>query len=103
LLSGGTIDISEAADKSRDRQRKLDGFEKRYFYLVIESLPVMLQPASLSPRTISRTVAGVIAAITLFGVTSYVFLTLVATFYYNCPHQTRSSILTRAVIRYLTY
>ena len=36
-----------AADKSRDRQRKLDGFEKRYFHLIIESLPVMLQLALL--------------------------------------------------------
>ena len=27
------------ADKSRDRQRKLDGFEKWHFHLIIESLP----------------------------------------------------------------
>ena len=99
-----------AADKSRDRQRKLDGFEKWNFHLVIESLPVMLQLAllllgcALSQYlwTISRTVAGVIAAITLFGVTSYVFLTLAATLCYNCPYQTPPSILTRAIIRYLT-
>ena len=98
------------ADKSRDRQRKLDGFEKWNFHLVIESLPVMLQLAllllgcALSQYlwTISRTVAGVIAAITLFGVTSYVFLTLAATLCYNCPYQTPPSILTRAIIRYLT-
>jgi hypothetical protein len=31
-----------AADKSRDRQRKLDGFGKWHFYPAIESLPVML-------------------------------------------------------------
>jgi len=99
-----------AADKSRDRQRKLDGFEKWHFHLVIESLPVMLQLAllllgcALSQYlwTISRTVAGVIAAMTLFGVTSYVFLTLAATLYYNCPYQTPPSILTRTIIRYLT-
>jgi len=36
-----------AADKSRDRQRKLDGFEKWHFRLAIESLPVMLQLALL--------------------------------------------------------
>ena len=98
-----------AADKSRDRQRKLDGFKKWHFHLVIESLPVMLQLAllllgcALSQYlwTISRTVAGVIAAMTLFGITSYVFFTLAATLYYNCPYQTPPSILTRTIIRYL--
>jgi len=100
-----------AADKSRDRQRKLDGFGKWYFCLVIESLPVILQLAllllgcALSQYlwTISRTVAGIIAAMTLFGITSYVLLTLAATLYYNCPYQTPPSILTRIIIRYLTY
>ncbi|KAF9643572.1 hypothetical protein BDM02DRAFT_3104244, partial [Thelephora ganbajun] len=85
-----------AVDKSRDRQRKLDGLKEWRFYLAIESLPVVLQLAllllacalSLYLWTISRTVAGVILAITLFGVTSYIFLTLAATFYYNCPYQT---------------
>jgi hypothetical protein len=98
-----------AADKSRDRQRKLDGFEKWHFHLAIESLPVMLQLALLLLGcalsrylwTISRTVAGVIVAVTLFGVTSYIFLTLAATLYYNCPYQTPPSILARALIRYL--
>ena len=98
-----------AADKSRDRQRKLDGFEKWHFHLAIESLPVMLQIAllllgcalSLYLRTISHTVAGVIVAVTLFGVTLYIFLTLAATLYYNCPYQTPPSTLTRALITYL--
>jgi len=99
-----------AVDKSRDRQRKLDGFKKWHFHLVIESLPAMLQLAllllgcALSQYlwTISRTVAGVIAAMTLFGITSYVLFTLAATLYYNCPYQTPPSILTRTIIRYLT-
>jgi len=34
-----------AADKSRNRQRKLDGLQKWHFCLAIESLPVMLQLA----------------------------------------------------------
>ena len=96
-----------AADKSRDRQRKLDGFEKWHFYLVIESLPVMLQLAvmllgcALSRYlwTISRTVSGIILAITLLGVAIYIFLTLAATAYYNCPYQTPTSL----VIRYLSH
>ena len=100
-----------AADKSRDRQRKLDGFEKWHFHLVIESLPIMLQLAVLLLGsalsrylwTISRTVAGVTLAITLFGITLYVFLTLAATFYYNCPYQTPPSVITRAIIGYLSH
>jgi len=98
---GGSV-----TDKSRDRQRKL---EKWHFHLAIESLPAMLQLALLLLGcalsrylwTISHTVAGVIVAVTLFGVTSYVFLTLAATLYYNCPYQTPPSALTRTVIRYL--
>ena len=100
-----------AADKSRDRQQKLDGFDKWHFHLVIESLPVMLQLALLLLGcalsrylwTISRTIAGIIAAMTLFGFTSYVFFTLAATLYYNCPYQTPPSTLIRAVTRYLAH
>jgi len=99
-----------AADKNRDRQRKLDGLEKWRFHLTIESLPVMLQLAllllgcalSLYLWTISRAAAGVTIAVTLFGVTLYVFLILAATLYYNCPYQTPPSILTRTIIRYLS-
>ena len=98
-----------AADKSRDRQRRLDRFEKWHLHPVIENLPVMLQLAllllgcALSQYlwTISRTVAGVIVAMTLFGITSYVLFTFAATLYYNCPYQTPPSILTRTIIRYL--
>jgi len=98
-----------AADKSRDRQRKFDGFEKWHFHLAIESLPVMLQLALLLLGcalsrylwTTSRPVAGVIAAVTIFGVTLYVFLTLAAIISYNCPYQTPPSIFARALIRYL--
>ena len=100
-----------AADKSRDRQRKLDGFEKWYFHLIIESLPVMLQLALLLLGCAlskylwmtSHTVAGVIAGVTLFGVTLYVFLTLAATFYDACPYQTPPSILARTLINYVSH
>ena len=98
-----------AVDKSRDRQRKLDGLEKWHFRLVIESLPVMLQIALLLFAgalsrylwTISRAVAGVVIAATLFGVASYVFFTLAAALYHNCPYQTPPSILIRNLIGYL--
>ena len=100
-----------AADKSRDRQRKLDGLQNWHFHLAIESVPVMLQFALLLLGcalsrylwTISHTVAGVIIGVMLFGVTSYAFLTLAATLYYNCPYQTPPSILIRSVIRHILH
>ena len=100
-----------AADKSRNRQRKLDGLQKWHFHLAIESLPVMLQLAllllgcALSQYLwmISRTVARVIIAVTVLGVALYVSLTLAATLYYNCPYQTPPSTLTRTVIKYLAH
>ena len=98
-----------AAEKSRDRQRKLEGFKNWHFQLAIESLPVMLQFAllllgcalTLYLWTINRTIAGVILAFTLFGITSYTFFTLAGTFRYNCPYQTPLSILIRNIIRHL--
>ena len=98
-----------AADKSRNRQQKLDGFEKWHFRLAIEGLPVMLQIALLLLGcalsrylwTTSRAVAGVVVAVTLFGVTLYISLTLAAMFYNSCPYQTPPSILARALIHYL--
>jgi len=98
-----------AVDKSRDRQRKLDGLERWYFRLVIESLPVMLQLAllllgcALSRHlwTISHTVAGIILAFTLFGITSYIFFTLAAALSYDCPYQTPPSTIVRTSIGYI--
>ena len=97
------------ADKSRDRQRKLDGFQEWHFHLTIESLPVMLQLALLLLGcalsrylwTINHTIAGVTITVTLFGVTSYIFLTLAATLYYNCPYQTPPSTFAQMIIRHL--
>jgi len=95
-----------AAEKSRDRQRKLDGFEKWHFRVVIESLPAMLQLALLLLGcalsrylwATSHTVARVVIAFTLFGVASYVSFTIAATLYYNCPYQTPLSTFIRAAI-----
>lgn len=36
-----------AADRSRDKQRKMDGFEKWHFRFAIDSLPLMLRFALL--------------------------------------------------------
>ena len=87
--------------KSRGRQLKFDGLKKWRFYLAIEILPVMLQlgllllgsALSLYLWNISRTVAGVIIAFMLLGVTSYLSLTLVAILYDHCPYQTPLSII----------
>lgn len=51
--------------------------------------------------TISRTVAGVVLAFALFGVTSYISLTLAAALYYGCPYQKPPSILAQTIISYL--
>ena len=98
-----------AADKSRDRQRKIDGLEAWHFRLVIEILPVMLQIAllllgcALSKYlwTINRTVAGFILAFTVFGVASYTFFTLAASLSYDCPYQTPLSNIIRACVKYV--
>ena len=58
-----------------------------------------LTPLSLDHQPHRR---GVVVAVTLLGVTSYVFLALAATLYYNCPYQTPPSILIRTIIRYLS-
>jgi len=99
-----------AADEGRDRQRKLDGVRKWKIYPAIESLLVMLQSGLLSLGlrhalslylwAISHTVAGIIIALTLFGVISYVFLILAATLYYDCPYQA-PPIIVRTATRYL--
>jgi hypothetical protein len=68
-------------------------------------LAVLLLGCALSRYlwTISRTIGGMILAITLLGVSIYIFLTLVATIYSNCPYQTPPSIIARTIIRYLSH
>ena len=100
-----------AAEKSRDRQRKLDGLEGWHLYLVVESLPLMLQFALLLLGcalsrylwTINHTIAGLVLAFTLLGVLSYVFFTIAASLSYNCPYQTPFSILHRIFIEYMAH
>ena len=97
------------ADKCRDGQQKLGGFEKWHFYLVIESLPIMLRLTVLSLEcalsrylwTTSHTIAEIILAITLPGVMICL------------PHSRNDdllqlplqapSIIARAVIKYLSH
>ena len=98
-----------AAEKSRDRQRKLNGLKNWRFYLVIEAIPVMLQVALLLLggaltvyiQKISPTVARVILAFTVSGAALYGLFTLVAMLFHNCPYQTLPSILLRNLTRCL--
>ena len=98
-------------EKSRNRQRKLDGLEDWYFHVIAECLPAMLQLALLLLGcalsrylwTISHTIAWIAVTFTIFGFTSYTFFTLAATFYNNCPYQTPFSLLIQALIRDLTH
>jgi hypothetical protein len=96
-----------AAEKSWDRQGKLDGFEGWYFRFIIESLPVILQLAllllgcglSIYLQKISRTVSRVILAFTLLGVALYMLFTLLALFCRTCPYHTPPSIIVRSATK----
>ena len=99
-----------AREKSWERQRKLDGMKQWNFQVIIEAIPVMLQIAlvllgsglSLYLWSINRIVAGIVMAVTLFGISFYAFLTLAATLVYNCPYQTPPSLAMRSLVRYVT-
>jgi len=104
--SGGST-----ADKSRDRQQKLDGHERWYFYTAIESLPMMLQFAlilfgcalSLYLYNTSPIVAWIIIGFGLAAVTVHNFFTLTATLYHSCPYRTIYSIFIGILARYLKH
>jgi len=99
-----------AAEKSWDRQKKLDGMQRWYFHIIMEGLPVMLQIAlvllgcALSQYlwTINRVVAGVIIAVTLFGFGFHFIVTIAAAVSYDCPFQTPPSIAIRALASYVS-
>ena len=83
-------------ERSRYRQRKLDGIANWYFDYVMESLPLMLQGALLLLGcALSRylweyntTVASVVVGVTSFGVLFYLFIVIAGLASVNCPYQT---------------
>ena len=85
-----------AIERSQNRQRKLDGVITWYFDHVMESLPLMLQAALLLLGCalsrylwgINLTVASVVLAVTLFGMTFYAFIIVAGTVSESCPYQT---------------
>jgi len=85
-----------AVDRSRHRQRKMDGMVNWHFDLIMECLPLMLQAAllllgyALSEYlfSINKTVAGVLIGFTTAGLLFYLLIVSAATLSYNCPFQT---------------
>ena len=83
-------------ERSRYRQRKLDGIANWYFDYVMKTLPLMLQGALLLlDCALSRylweyntTVASVVVGFTSFGVLFYLFIVIAGTISVNCPYQT---------------
>ena len=94
------------ADRSRARERKLDGIETWRFRLVMESLPLILQCAlvllgfALSRYLggINRSVSSVVIGFTSFGFLFYLLLVTVSIFSFDCPFQTPFSLAIRFVI-----
>lgn len=92
-------------DRSRDRQRKMDGMSAWGFNFVMESLPLMLQAALLLLGyalsnyllTIDKVVAGVIIGFTGVGLLFYALIAISAILSYNCPFQTPLSLLIRYI------
>ena len=95
-------------DRSRDRQRKMDGTVTWGFDLVMECLPLMLQAAllllgyALSEYLyfINNIVASVAIGFTAFGLLFYLLIVSAATLSYNCPFQTPASLILRFLIRF---
>ena len=85
-----------AIERSQNRQRKLDGVVTWYFDHVMESLPLMLQAALLLLGCalsrylwgINLTVASVVLAVTLLGITFYAFIIVAGAVSESCPYQT---------------
>ena len=95
-----------AMDRSRVRERKLNGIEAWKFHLVMESLPLILQGAlvllgfALSRYLweVNRSVSSVVIWFTSFGLLFYVLVTTASTFSFDCPFQTPFSLVIRFVI-----
>ena len=95
-------------DRSRDRQRKMNGMTTWRFNIVMEILPMMLQGALLLLgfalytylSTIDSVVAWVIAAFTASGVLFYVLIIVAALLSYDCPFQTPLPILIHFMISF---
>ena len=95
-------------DRSRDRQRKMNGMATWRFHVVMEVLPLMLQGALLLLGyalanylfTIDKIIAWVIAGFTASGLFFYLLIVIAATISYDCPFQTPLSIFIHFITRF---
>ena len=95
-----------AIERSRNRQRKLDGIVSWYFDNVMESLPLMLQVALLLLGCalsrylweINMTVALVVIGVTSFGVLFYLFIVIAGVVFASCPYQTPGAHILRHIL-----
>jgi len=95
-------------DRSRARQRKMDGTVTWGFDFVMECLPLILQAAllllgyALSEYLyfINKVVAGVVIGFAGFGLLFYLLTVSAAVLSYNCPFQTPPSLVIRFLIRF---
>jgi hypothetical protein len=86
-------------ERCGDRQRKCNGLQKWPFHFFVESLPVMLQVALLLLAcglcrymvSINTPVAGVLIALTVFGVLFYAGIVIAGASSYDCPFQAPGS------------
>ena len=96
-----------AVDRSRVRERKLNGIEAWKFHIVMESLPLILQCAlvllgfALSRYLweVNRSVSSVVIGFTSFGLLFYLLITSASILSFDCPFQTPFSLTARFVIR----
>jgi len=95
-----------AVDRSRARERKLNGIETWRFHIVMESLPVILQCAlvllgfALSRYLwgISHSVSSVVIGFTSFGFFFYLLIVTASISSFDCPFQTPFSLLVRFMV-----
>lgn len=95
---GGSI-----AERCEDRQRKLNGFRRWPFRIVIESLPMLLQfsllllgaALALFLWDVNRMAASVVAGFTAYGLSFYTCIAIAGMFSYECPFQTPLSLTLR--------
>ena len=95
-------------DRSRYRQRKMDGMVTWHFDLMMELLPLMLQVALLLLGcalsnylySINKAIASIIIGFTTFGFLFYLLIVSAATLSYNCPFQTPLSLILRLLVRF---
>jgi len=95
-----------AVDRSRVRERKLNGIETWKFHVVMESLPVILQCAlillgfALSRYLweVNRSASSVVMGFTSFGLLFYLLITTASIMSFDCPFQTPLSLVIRFMI-----